>query len=89
MNMYQAQDNGKTPYENLTGKQNKLSICEMGEAVMHKTRKATGHAGNMEPRFEPGTFVGVDTASNQYLVADEAGDIISSPWIRRRPLEDR
>ena len=87
---YKVKGDGKTPYESLKGKRNKMELVDFGEKVMYEVPRAAGEPkSSIEMKFEPGLYMGVRSASQEYWIALRDGRVIKSRCIKRKPEEER
>ena len=92
--LFKVGQDGKTPRERMTGRGFSRPLVQFAQKVMFEERPRrqprTGqHAGKMEAKFEEGAYMGIDTPSGMYLIANRSGDVVKSKLIKQVPEEEK
>ena len=78
---------GRTSFERMKRRKFNKALVEMGEQVMYEVYG--NKEKKIEERFREGTYVGLRSVSQEYLVATSEGDVVKTNTIKRRPEEER
>ena len=73
INRYLVGKDGKTAYERLRGKKSKMVGFEFGESVHFRRIPLQGRLGKLDSLWQTGLFMGYQTQSGEYMVANSEG----------------
>ena len=79
---------GRTPYERSTGKPWRIQVPEFGECVLYQPLKGEKVGSKMEPKFEPGIYLGLQEGSALKWVGTSEG-VVRSWSLKRRTESER
>ena len=63
LSRFQRGADGRTPYERSTGKPWRVQVPEFGECIFYQPLKGEKVGSKMEPKFEPGIYLGLQEGS--------------------------
>ena len=87
--LYKIGQDGKTPYERVTGRKWKQEAFEFGEQVMYRLpEKSGGKKHDFEDKWAVGTYLGIVRGSYERIVGTKEG-VWRTNAVKRKPFEER
>lgn len=88
LSRFQRGADGRTPYERSTGKPRRIQVPEFGECILYQPLKGEKVGSKMEPKFEPGIYLGLQEGSALKWVGTPDG-VVRSWSLKRRTEAER
>ena len=88
LSRFQRGADGRTPYERSTGKPWRIQVPEFGECILYQPLKGEKVGSKMEPKFEPGIYLGLQEGSALKWVGTSEG-VVRSWSLKRLTGADR
>ena len=89
MNRFRVGDDGRTPRERNTGKQDTPMMAEFGESIMYLPMdRDRGQTTELDAKLFPGIWLGLEKSTNETKIGTSSG-VIRARTVRRRPISER